>query len=49
MKEENKSDVTSYEMLFDAPNCSDKEIEECFNFNFEEELKSSEIEKDNTI
>ena len=48
-KEENKSDVTSYEMLFDAPNCSDKEIEECFNFNFEDELKSSEIEKDNTV
>ena len=41
--EENNSNVKSYEMLFDAPNCSDNEIEECFNFNFEEKLKSSEI------
>ena len=46
--EENNSNVASYAMLFDAPNCSDREIEECFNFNFKDELKGLEIEKDDT-
>ena len=44
--EENNSNVKSYEILFDAPNCSDREIKECFNSNFKDELQGLEIEKD---
>ena len=35
-------------MQFDAPNCSDVEIEECFDFNLKDELKGKQLEKDDT-
>jgi hypothetical protein len=47
-KDENNDDSVSYEMQFDAPNCSDNEIEECFDFNLKDELKGKQLEKDDT-
>ena len=47
-KDENNDDSVSYEMQFDAPNCSDVEIEECFDFNLKDELKGIQLEKDDT-
>ena len=35
----------SYEMEFDAPNCSDIKIEEGFNFNLKDELKGKQLKK----
>ena len=35
-------------MQFDAPNCSDKEINECFDFNLKDELKGVHLEEDDT-
>ena len=40
--------TVTYELKFDAPKCSDKEIEECFDFNFKDELKGVDLEKDDT-
>ena len=47
-KDEKNEDTESYEMHFDAPNCSDKEIEECFDYNLKDELKGMHLEKDDT-
>ena len=45
-KDERREENVAYELKFDAPNCSDEEIEECFNFNFKDELKGVEVDKD---
>ena len=47
-KDDKIDDILSYEMLFDAPNCSDEEIQECFDFNSKDELKGEILEKDDT-
>ena len=47
-KDGNIDDTLSYEMQFDAPNCSDEEIQECFDFNLKDELKGKHLEKDDT-
>jgi hypothetical protein len=47
-KDEKNEDTVSYEMHFDAPNCSDKEIGECFDFNLKDQLKGMHLEKDDT-
>ena len=47
-KVEKYKDSVLYEMQFDAPNCSDKEIEECFDFNLKDELKGKQLDKDET-
>ena len=44
----NEETYETYEMQFDAPNCSDEEIKECFDFNFKDELKGVHLEKDDT-
>ena len=35
-------------MQFDAPNCSEKEIEEGFNFNLKDELNGKQLETEAT-
>ena len=40
--------MRTYELQFDAPNCSDTEIEDCFYFNFKDELKVVDLGKDDT-
>ena len=47
-KDERREETVAFELKFDAPNCSDEEIEECFNFTFNDELKGVELEKDDT-
>ena len=47
-KDESNEKVVAYELQFDAPNCSDNEIEECFDFNFKDELKGVDLGKDDT-
>ena len=37
--DDKKEESKSYDMKVDAPNSSDKDIEECFDFNFKDELK----------
>jgi hypothetical protein len=48
-KKEENNDFQSYEMQFDAQKCSDKDIEECFEFNFKDELKKMNVKEDDTI
>ena len=47
-KDERNEKTMAYELQFDAPNCSDKEIEDCFDFNFKDELKWVDLGKDDT-
>jgi hypothetical protein len=47
-KDDTKDDILSYEMQFDAPNCSDEEIQKCFDFNLKDELKGENVEKEDT-
>ena len=47
-KDGNIDDTLSYEMQFDATNCSDEEIQKCFDFNLKDELKGKHLEKDDT-
>ena len=37
--------VVIYEIKFDAPNCSEDNIKECFDFNFKDELKTRKVEE----
>ena len=47
-KDGNIDDTLSYEMQFDATNCSDEEIQKCFDFNLKDELKGGNVEKEDT-
>ena len=47
-KDERNEKTVAYELQFDAPNCTEDEIEECFDFNFKDELKGMDLDKDDT-
>ena len=36
-------DTVTYELAFEAPNCSDTDIQECFDFNFKDEVRRKKL------
>ena len=38
-----KNEIVTYELVFDAPNGSDKNVKECFDFNFKDEVKRRKV------
>ena len=44
----NAKDYVTYQVQFDALECSDEQIKECFDFNFKDELKTRNVTKEDS-
>ena len=38
-----KNEIVTYELVFNAHNCSDENVKECFDYNFKDEVKRRKL------